>query len=67
MRPSFFGLRRKRPDAPVERDITDLVASMKVAEVIDKLASGEFTAAEVRKAEEAGKNRISLLNALPHD
>lgn len=57
---------RFRRPAPV-RDLTDVVAKMKVAEVIDKLASGEFTAAEVRKAEEAGKNRISLLNALPHD
>lgn len=61
---SFFGLRRKKP---VERDLTDVISKLKVAEVIDKLASGEFTAAEVRKAEEAGKNRISLLNALPHD
>jgi len=57
-----LGLNVRR--ASVKRDVSALVSSSSVAELLELVENGELEASDVIAAERAGKNRKTLLKAL---
>lgn len=49
---------------PAKKDVSALVASSSVPELLELVANGELEAEDVIAAERAGKNRKTLLKAL---